>query len=279
MLQNKGLYDHLCSARALLPADGSQRAGWAKGAGWGLHPGLRIEWSREKEKWLHFWGGLGGEEGAPALPPRSRIVTDCSTPQVKKLRPEELKRARRRHTGLSPQVQCRAANLASRGPTWGLVAVGGRWADSHHKRDRTPSLRPAKERPCDIPNVSARGVGLVHRTPRSQEWKEAGLPRRETTDRSPGHQPGHWSDPGREALRTLRTSRAPAQSPGRLRGWPGERAGKGARGRAVVESRWPSSSAAFFPLSSLLESRMATRPPGCSRLASREAVEVGDSKN
>jgi hypothetical protein len=33
MLQNKGLYDHLCSARALLPADESQRAGWAKGAG------------------------------------------------------------------------------------------------------------------------------------------------------------------------------------------------------------------------------------------------------
>lgn len=23
---------------------------------------------REKEKWLHFWGGLGGEKGAPALP-------------------------------------------------------------------------------------------------------------------------------------------------------------------------------------------------------------------
>lgn len=33
MLQNKGLYDHLCSARALLPADESQRASWAKGSG------------------------------------------------------------------------------------------------------------------------------------------------------------------------------------------------------------------------------------------------------
>lgn len=43
MLQNKWLYDQLCSARALLPADESQRAGWAKGQGRGLNAGLRME--------------------------------------------------------------------------------------------------------------------------------------------------------------------------------------------------------------------------------------------
>ena len=163
------------------------------------------------------------------------------------MRPEGLKRARRRHTGLPPQVQCRAANLASRGPTWGLVAVRGD-GQTATTSGTEPQPATSRERPCDTPNVSARGVGLAHRTPRSQEWKEAGLPRRETTDGSPGHQPGHWSDPGREALRTLRTSLAPAQSPGRLRGGAGERAGKGTRGRAVVERRWPLAE----PLRSLL---------------------------
>ena len=55
MLQNKGLYDHLCSARALLTADESQRAGWAKGQGRGLN--AASEWSRAGKRRNGFISG------------------------------------------------------------------------------------------------------------------------------------------------------------------------------------------------------------------------------
>ena len=83
---------------------------------------------------------------------------------------------------------------------------------------------------------------------------------RQGSSENPAHQPSHPGDSGAGRGRGL----------GKARG-----AGLSLKG----VGRWRSPSAVFFLLSSLLESRLATRPQGCSRLASREAVEVGDSKN
>lgn len=48
--ERKGLHDHLCSARALLPADESQRPVGAQGGRDEAYtPGLRIEWGRKGE--------------------------------------------------------------------------------------------------------------------------------------------------------------------------------------------------------------------------------------
>ena len=199
------------------------------------------------------------------------------TVQPIKLKKWDQKGSGRRHTGLPPQVQCRAANLASRGPTWGLVAVGG--------DGQTATTRGTEPPACDQPRASMwhpQRLGArcraVPRAPRSREWKEAGLPSRVRG-------PLTWAS-ARSLVRSLQgSSEKPAPQPRpcpvtrETPGRGGERAGKGARGRAVVERRWPSPSSAFFPLSSLRASRLAPRPQGSSRLASREAVEAGDSKN
>lgn len=59
---------HLCSARASLTPDEGERD-LGKRAGRVLTEGLRMEWRREREKRLHFWGGLRGEKRAPAPSP------------------------------------------------------------------------------------------------------------------------------------------------------------------------------------------------------------------
>lgn len=93
---------------------------------------------------------------------------------------------------------------------------------SHRRRDRASGLPPAKP-----PSGPQRLQGSAQREPggiRAQNSKviqvQGGGAAQESGHRPAEHQPSRWSGPCREALGSLYTSSAPAQSPGDPRSSP-----------------------------------------------------------